>query len=423
MSIHSLMFGWEYPPLHAGGLGVACQGLVKGLAKNDVKVTLVLPMDLANHPDAHMLRGPTDATGTIITDDADLRVVPSALQPYDGNAEYAARMNAIGMKNVVPSKQTITDLYGPDLHAAVWRYAEQAVAMTKDLTPDVVHCHDWMTYEAGIRASKYHRVPLVVHIHATEFDRTHNQPNQWIADQERNGFLVADRIIAVSAHTKNILVQRYGINPHKISVVHNGHDAPPYHPHAHEKHSTTNTIEQHRPMVLFLGRMTVQKNPVLFLDVAKLVVEAQPNVQFVMAGDGGMLQELIDRSCAMGLAKNVIFTGKVGKHEADELYRMADCFVMPSVSEPFGLVALEAIGHGTPVILSKQSGAAEVIDHAFKVDFWDTEKMADCILTVLREKPLARQLRSEAPGILRRLTWKNQANEVSSVYKHVLHSS
>lgn len=422
MSTHSLMFGWEYPPLHTGGLGVACQGLVRGLTKNGVKVTLVLPMDLQNHPEAHMLRGPADATGTIEIDDAAVRFIQSGLQPYEGFAEYAERMRTLGISNVAAPGQSIADLYGPDLGAAVWRYAEQAVPMTKDLHPDVVHCHDWMTYEAGIRASKYHRVPMVAHIHATELDRTHMQPNSWIADQERNGFLMADKIIAVSNYTKNILVQHYGINPHKISVVYNGHDAPHANLHMEHKNVITDAKKFRTKLVLFLGRMTTQKNPSMFLDVAKLVTDAEPEVQFVMAGDGGMLTELVDRACAMGLSENVIFTGKVGKSEAERLYRQADCFVMPSVSEPFGLVALEAIAHGTPVILSKQSGAAEVIDHSFKVDFWDKDKMADCIITVLREEPLARQLRSEAPSILKRLSWKNQAGEVASLYKHILSS-
>jgi len=417
------MYGWEYPPLHTGGLGVACQGLVRGLSKNGVKVTLVLPMDLKNHPEGHMLRGPADATGTVLSEEASFRFVQSTLQPYEGFAEYAQRLQTLSATGVAAPGQSIADLYGPDLGEAVWRYAEQSVAVTKDLNPDVIHCHDWMTYEAGIRASRYHRVPLVAHIHATELDRTHFQPNSWIADQERNGFLRADRIIAVSNYTKNILTQHYGINPHKISVVYNGHDVPPgTNLHLQHKNIVTDAKKKRLPLVLFLGRMTIQKNPTLFLDVAKLVTKAQPNVQFVMAGDGGMLTELIDRACEMGLGENVIFTGKVGKREAEQLYRQADCFVMPSVSEPFGLVALEAIAHGTPVILSRQSGAAEVIDHAFKVDFWDKDKMADCILTVLREKPLAQQLRSEAPGILKRLNWKNQAGEVASLYKHILSS-
>ncbi len=433
------MFGWEYPPLHAGGLGVACQGLVQGLQKNGVKVTLVLPMDLQNHPEAHMLRGPANLANhrhTRGTEETSFRFVQSSLQPYDGFAEYAQRMSTAASGGVfsthtqgVPVVSSNANLYGPDLGEAVWRYAEQSVAITQDLHPDAIHCHDWMTYEAGIRAAHYHHVPLIMHIHATEYDRTQGHPNAWIVEQERNGFLLADRIVAVSNFTKNMLVQHYGINPHKISVVYNGHDhtvdvqkkvAPS--PRSHQADAVSHTQKKHRPIVLFLGRMTTQKNPTMFLDVAKLVVAVQPHVQFVMAGDGGMLTELVEYACAIGLNDHIIFTGKVSKNEAEELYRQADCFVMPSVSEPFGLVALEAIAQGTPVILSRQSGAAEVIDHAFKVDFWDKDKMADCILTVLREKPLAEQLQSEAKGILKRLSWKNQASEVASLYTHVLSS-
>ncbi len=420
MSLHALMFGWEYPPLHTGGLGVACQGLVRGLSQRGVQVTLVLPMDVQSHPDAHLLRGPADATGTILTEEASIRFVPSALQPYENPTEYAERIASMTTLGT-GTAESIKDLYGPNLGEAVWKFAEQSVAVTRDLHPDVVHCHDWMTYEAGIRAARFHRVPLVMHIHATEYDRTHFQPNMWIADQERRGFLAADKIIAVSNYTKNILVQQYGINPHKIAVVYNGHDVPQL-GLAHQSH-VTDFQGKRTPLVLFLGRLTTQKNPMQFLEVAKLVHDVRPDAQFVMAGEGGMLPELMERACALGLAKNIVFTGKVGARDAENLYRRAACFVMPSVSEPFGLVALEAIAHGAPVILSKQSGAAEVIEHAFKVDFWDKDLMADCIVTVLREQPLARQLRSEAVGILKRLSWKNQAGEVASLYKHLLHSS
>jgi len=411
MPVHSLMFGWEYPPFHTGGLGVACQGLVKGLLQNGVQVTLVLPMDVTKHPEAAYLRGPTSEVAPVI------RFVPSALQPYEGLEAFEARMIREG-KAAGPAVQ---DLYGPDLGEAVKRYAEMSVTMTHDVQPDVIHCHDWMTYEAGIRAKEYHQVPLVVHIHATEFDRTDFKPNQWIYDQERRGFHAADKIIAVSNYTKSLLVNHYGISPDKIEVVYNGHET---------KGPVSLTVDpmvcekrKESPLVLFLGRLTVQKNPVQFLNVAKAIHEHRPDVQFVMAGEGNMLEELLDKTCELGLAENVIFTGKVSRKEADHLYKHASCFVMPSLSEPFGLVALEAISHGVPVVLSKQSGAAEVCDHAFKVDFWDTDYMADCILTILREDPLSEQLRSEAPDVLGRLTWENQAAEVQSVYHDTLSSS
>ncbi len=407
MSVHALMFGWEYPPHHSGGLGVACQGLVRGLAANGVNVTLVLPHAHGREDNA-TVRFPTDELWNTVR-------VDSLIDAYDGIAEYAARYQ----HHLTTEPRDTGALYGPDLGQAVLNFTAMAVDMTKDLTPDVVHCHDWMTYGAGRRAADYHGVPMIAHIHATEFDRTNFSPNPWILERERLGLLSADRIIAVSQYTKNLLVARYGIAADKISVVHNGH----HQPYVETRRADTlGTRAKKQPLVLFLGRMTVQKNPHAFLEVARKIHEHDAGVQFVMAGGGGMLPELIDRACEMGLADNVLFTGNVQGREIDALYRKADCFVMPSLSEPFGLVALEAIGQGAPVVVSKQSGVAEVVDHAFKVDFWDTDKMADCILTILREQPLADQLRTEAPRVLQRLTWKNQAGKVTSIYRDLIQS-
>lgn len=397
MSLHSLMFGWEYPPLHTGGLGVACQGLVKGLTQNGIGVTLVLPV-------------PADAEGIDVRAPSEslsieVRKVRSSLQPYDSAKEYAQRTWAAQAAG-------ISDPYGPDFEYAVERYTAQAVEMTRDVRADVVHCHDWMTFEAGMHASRHHGTPLVAHVHATELDRTDFQPNPWIAGIEKTVLGFAHGVIAVSGYTKKLLTEEYGVSPEKIRVVHNAHDTKQAPQHR--------TVRTHSPLVLFLGRLTVQKNPWQFLEVARRIADLRPDARFVMAGDGPMLPELMERACALGLADRVIFTGRVGQREVDALYRQADCFVMPSLSEPFGLVALEAIAHGVPVVLSRQSGASEVIDHAFKVDFWDTDKMADCILTILREEPLARQLRAEGPGILRTLTWRRQAQRVHDLYTSLL---
>lgn len=397
------MFGWEYPPRHSGGLGVACQGLVNGLLKSGVHVTLVLPHDDARSDGNLTVRYPTEDICSTVR-------VASILQPYDSEEEYFARL----LMRSIPRERG--HLYGPDLGSAVEGFAAMAVEMTKDVQTDVVHCHDWMTYEAGMRAARHHRKPFVAHIHATEFDRTDFHPNEWIAARERKGLLAADRVIAVSNYTKNMLTGHYGIPGDKITIVHNGHDV------ATDRlpDSITDGRRAHIPLVLFLGRLTLQKNPRQFLEVARIVKNHRPDVQFAMAGDGPMLVELIDRSVELGLSENVVFTGKVTNSEARALYSAADCFVMPSLSEPFGLVALEAIAHGTPVIISKQSGVAEVVDHAFKVDFWDTEKMADCLLTILREDALALQLKTEAPKILQKLTWAHQASHVKSLYTNLL---
>lgn len=397
------MFGWEYPPLHLGGLGVACQGLVRGLLKRGVRVTLALP-HAGSEQDTDTVH-PTTKTFEAIK-------VCSLLSPYDTGNEYATRVHKI--------PADVRDIYGADLGQAIEYFTASAVEMTKDVQTNVVHCHDWMTYEAGIRAARYHRKPLVTHIHATELDRTNFAPNEWIYKREQRGFAEADQIIAVSDYTKNVLIKHYGVPAEKIAVVHNGN-----------LHAYMNTDlklrweipRRHRPMALFLGRLALQKGVHQFLDMAAEVHRQRPEVEFVIAGAGHMFDELIERTIQLGLGHSVVFAGKVNSDEAKLLYSQADCFVMPSLSEPFGLVALEAIAHGTPVILSKQSGVSEVVSHGFTVDFWDTHKMADCVLTVLRDEPLAHQMRTESHRDLQRLSWENQAGQVQSIYNHILQNN
>lgn len=403
MSLHTLMFGWEYPPKHSGGLGVACQGLVRGLLHHNIKVTLVLPSAVDAKESIDVV-SPTLAEWLTVQ-------VPSNLQPYDSFATFEERTHS----TTVPA--SMQELYGPDLGQAVEKYTALAVDMTKHVDPDVIHCHDWMTYEAGIRTARYHRKPLIAHVHATELDRTDFHPNPWIAQRERTALLRCDKIVAVSNYTKNMLTTHYGIAADKIAVVHNGHDM---HDAPVQPSLIARQGKKKLPLVLFLGRMTVQKNPWQFLEIANLVRKHNPDVRFVMAGDGPMLSSLIERACAIGLQNHVMFTGRLDQSEVQSLLAAGDCFVMPSLSEPFGLVALEASAHGIPIIVSKQSGAAEVLSHAFTVNYWDADLMADCILTILREQPLAQQLKAEAPKILQKLTWKNQAGAVRSIYDKLL---
>lgn len=399
------MFGWEYPPIHLGGLGVACQGLVRGLLRQNVIVTLVLP-----HPNAEAAKELDVLAPT--PEELQRIVIRSELHPYDNFQTYADRIHQI-------AKGAGPQIYGSDLGQAIENYTATSVALTKNVHPDVIHCHDWMTYEAGIRAKAYHQKPLVTHIHATELDRTHFRPNEWIYQREKRGFEQADQVVAVSNYTKNILVRHYGIPSEKITVVHNGNTKPS------TVHDSSLREEYNRihggPMVLFLGRLTIQKGPNQFLDMAEKVHRQRPDVRFVMAGDGHMLGELVHRSHDLGLQDIVSFAGKVSNEEAQRLFAQASCFVMPSLSEPFGLVALEAVAQGTPVVLSNQSGVGEVVSDALKVDFWDTSKMADCVLTVLRDDAIANQLKQEAPHILNTLTWENQAQQVRSLYQNILH--
>ncbi len=407
MSLHTLMFGWEYPPAHCGGLGVACQGIVRGLLHHGARVTLVLPHDQSAEKGVDIVYPQDVHRRSMLTQ------VPSLLQPYDGEADYANRFHML--EATVRTGTGIGQLYGRDLGTEVERFSLMAVEMTKHVQPDVVHSHDWMTVEAGVHAAKHHRCPLVAHVHATELDRTEFKPNDWIYQLERMGLQKADHVIAVSEYTRKLLVKEYGIPADKISVLHNG-TFETRHPQARK----TCDFGKH-PLVLFLGRLTVQKGAHHFLQAARKVADLRPDARFVVAGNGYLLPELITESVRLGLADRVVFAGQVSSAEAKALYARASCFVMPSVSEPFGLVALEAITHGAPVVLSRQSGAAEVVGNALLTDFWDIDRMADCIVTVLREQPLAQAMRAQTPHILGNLTWKRQANKIISLYKKLIH--
>ncbi len=398
MSLHTLMFGWEYPPAHCGGLGVACQGIVRGLLHHGAQVTLVLPHDEGVEDGVKVLY-PTEKGEMVVK-------VPSILKPYDTHTSFTSRLTTLHAHG-------IDQLYGANLGDEVERFTSMSITMTKDTNPDIVHAHDWMTFEAARRSAEYHKRPFVAHIHATELDRTEFNPHPWIFEKELEGLLAADHIITVSHYTKQLLIREYGIREDKVTVLHNGTADTP---------ASTSFAMHHKrhPLVLFLGRLTVQKGATYFLKAAQVVTKAMPASRFVIAGDGYLLPELINDSIEMNLADHVMFAGKVSSDEAMKLYQKASCFVMPSVSEPFGLVALEAITHGAPVILSKQSGASEVVHNALTVDFWDTDKMADCILTVLREEPLQKEMRSHSPAILKKLTWNNQAGKMMDLYRRIL---
>ena len=395
MSWHTLMFGWEYPPVHCGGLGVACQGIVRGLLHHGAKVTLVLPHDASEENGVTILSPDDLGSETIIP-------IRTKLKPYDSWQTFSLRLSTEGSE---PAPQ----LYGDNLGAEVERYTAVATELTKKIRPDIVHTHDWMTLEAGVRASAYHRKPMVAHVHATELDRTEFKPNCWIMRREIQGLKKADHVIAVSGYTKNILMREYGIPEDKITVLHNGtFDTRPFPRLAGDS--------KRHPLVLFLGRLTVQKGVTYFLRAAKNVHEIDPAVRFVVAGEGYLLPQLIQETFDLGLTESMIFAGRVTNEEARKLYARTDCFVMPSVSEPFGLVALEAITHGAPVVLSRQSGVSEVVRNSMIVDFWDIDKMADSILTVLREKPLRSEMRAQTGRVLSNLTWHRQAGKILAVY-------
>jgi glycosyltransferase involved in cell wall biosynthesis len=299
--------------------------------------------------------------------------------------------------------------YGGDLFTDAQRYAKLVCALAAHERFDVIHAHDWLTYPAGMALKALTGKPLVAHVHATEFDRSGENVNQGVYDIERSGMHAADRVITVSRLTKSIAVTRYGADPAKVDVVYNGVEQEGAQPRVGK-------IERKDKIVLFLGRITMQKGPEYFIQAAKRVLEKIENVKFVVAGSGDMAVRMIEQAAALGIGHKVLFTGFLRGRDVDNVFRMADIYVMPSVSEPFGIAPLEAMSHDVPVIISKQSGVSEVLTHALKVDFWDTDEMANKIVAVLKYPPLSQTLRQHGEYELRGLTWGGAAEKCVKVY-------
>jgi len=454
--VRILMLGWEFPPFIAGGLGVACHGLTRALDRLGHEITFVLPRPVDRSIDTHVrmlspdperpLPGPraarseTDVEAFAIEgfEHTTFHGVPAAFHhPYPGTGPVGEqgegveartehvpggtglrevqRMveDAVGHAGETHAAPAHTATYGDDLIGDSQRYARLVVALASGLRVDVVHAHDWLAYPAGIAVSRVLRVPLVVHVHATEFDRSGEHVNQPVYDIERLGMHAADRVIAVSMLTKSICAHRYGVAAQKIDVVYNGIDDDGVQP------TSEDTIRSRDRIVLFLGRLTMQKGPEYFIKSAARVLEKIRDVKFVVAGSGDMARGMIEQAAALGIGHKVLFTGFLHRRDVERVFRMADCYVMPSVSEPFGLVALEAIQNDVPAIISKQSGASEVLTHVLKVDFWDVDEMANKIVAVLKHPPLGATLRHHGPFELRRLTWEGAARRCEQTYAAV----
>ena len=300
----------------------------------------------------------------------------------------------------------------------VLRYGHLATAIALEEDFDVIHAHDWLSFLAGIKAKKATGKPLVVHIHATEFDRTGGgNVNQQVYEIEKQGFEEADKIIAVSNFTKNKIIEHYGINPEKIIIVHNGVAQIDT---SSIKNSLNGLKRTGQKAVLFLGRITIQKGADYFLKAAKKVLEKNPNVFFMVGGTGDMERQIIEEAAAMGISDKVLFLGFVKDKDKAEIYQMADLYILPSVSEPFGLTPLEALSCGTPVLISRQSGVSEVLSHCLKVDFWDIDQMANKILAVLEHSELKEELQNNGGQEVQKFNWVDSAQKCIYVYKEVL---
>ncbi len=404
-----LMFGWEFPPFKSGGLGTACYDLTKGLAKQGHDVSFVMPFvpEKASSEFVNVVGANNYAKNIKI------RKINSILTPYMTSDSYVEESDA---KLHIGTGSSPKEVYGKNLYHEVFRFSEAAREIAVEEDHEVIHAHDWMTYQAGINARKNSKKPLVVHIHATESDRTGGNPNPHIAEIEYNGLIESDLIIANSNYTKDNVMREYGISEDKIEVVHWGIDED----NPHYSMNFSSPIKKKDKVVLFLGRVTIQKGPEYFLHAARLVSDHIKDVKFVFAGSGDMLQRMIDLSVDLGISEKMIFTGFLKGADVHKAFQMADLYVMPSVSEPFGLVALESIKNNTPLIISKQSGVSEVLNHALKVDFWDVDEMANKIINILNYPELHGELKENSFREAQRFNLDTPAQKCVDCYKKAL---
>ncbi len=403
------MLGWELPPHFAGGMGTVCYSLCEYLAKSGADIEFILPFEADYSAIDFMKVNPTYAEADTKITYEDLRKVnATSYGKVDITTEEAKRLD------IMP--------FG-DIHD---NYMAKVAKVSVLGEFEVIHAHDWLTMRAGILAKQVSGLPLVVHVHATEFDRAgandQEGGNPRIHDIEYRGMLMADKVIAVSEFTKNIIVNRYNIDPNKVEVVHNSIDLSTPHLHANshdtDQYSGLKTLQkQGYKVVLNIGRHTIQKGLTQMLDAARIAIDLEPKLLFLFIGSGDQHLELINKAASLGISKNIFFTGFQSGVRVRDAFSMADVFVMPSVSEPFGTTPLEAMGFETPVIVSNQSGVSEIIAAAFKEDFWDVRAIADKIVGLARFPALANAMGRAGKQEVDRMTYSDCASKTLNTYK------
>ena len=426
------MFGWEFPPHIAGGLGTACYGMTRGLARNGVEVVFVMPRAYGDEDQRFVRVVNASDVETIGTRDHEFSEellekvsfihIDSNMLPYISPEEYAAYHDEFVRSgrthewtDVWKQRYTFSGKYGANLMEEVARYAMVAAQVAKDLEGqfDVIHAHDWLTYFAGIAAKRVSGKPLVVHMHATEFDRSGENINRRVYAIEKAGMQAADRVIAVSELTRRIVIGKYGIPAEKVVTVHNA-------VRFGESEDAVPERAVKDKVVTFLGRITYQKGPDYFVEAAAKVLQRVPDVRFVMAGSGDLMNHVVRRVAQLGIADRFHFSGFLKGGEVQRMFRLSDVYVMPSVSEPFGISPLEAMRSGVPVIISRQSGVAEVLDYAIKVNYWDVDALADAIYGLLTYPALGRMFASKGLEEVTGLKWTNAAAKIKTVYETVV---
>lgn len=422
-----LMFGWEYPPHITGGLGTACFGLTKAMVHQGDEVIFVVPKAYGDESnEAARIVNASDVVIDLSSDyykeywsNLSYIEVNSKLIPYVGMDDYFNVIN----KRVKEKEETthlnnkrkyeFTGKYTSTLMDEVEKYALVAAFLAKTYDYEIIHAHDWLTYKAGIIAKNISGKKLVIHVHATEFDRSGENINQAVFDIEKYGMDNADHIVCVSDLTKNIVINRYGQDPNKVSTIYNGANSLIYKDIQVEK-----SVKE--KVVTFLGRVTFQKGPDYFVEAAAKILKYDKNIRFVMAGSGDMLNRMVALVAKKRISQNFHFTGFLKGDDVTKMFALSDVYVMPSVSEPFGISPLEAMNANVPVVISKQSGVSEVLKYAIKVDFWDIDAMANAIYSLVHYPALSKMFVKNGKKEVEDIRWENSAQKLRNLYYKLL---
>ncbi|NCC98202.1 MAG: glycosyltransferase family 1 protein [Bacteroidia bacterium] len=413
----ALMFGWEFPPHILGGLGTASYGLTRGMSVQDnLEITFVIPKPYGDE-DQSFLKLIGACNVPVVRKDNSWDHVNERIGRIMHPNEYFWYRDHIyyDFRRIVTNELGCIDFSGryPDnLIQEIDNYEAVAGVLAHSLEFDVIHSHDWLTYPAGIFAKQISGKPLVIHVHATDFDRSRGNVNPTVYNIEKRGMDIADHIICVSNLTRNTVIEKYHQHPDKVTTVHNAVDPVPNVEHFKKE-------ERKDKLVTFLGRITMQKGPEYFVEAAYRVLQRTKNVRFVMAGNGDMMQAMIDLAASRGIADRFHFPGFLKGSEVHQMLANSDVYVMPSVSEPFGISPLEAMQVGTPSIISKQSGCAEILEHAIKTDYWDIDAMADAIYAIVEYSSIYKTLSDEGIKEVNAITWDKAGLKVRSIYNRV----
>ncbi len=417
----ALMFGWEFPPHILGGLGTASYGLTKGMAENgNMDISFVIPKPHGDE-DKSFANIIGACTTPIAWRDPDWDYVQSrignVMNPqlyYDLRSHIYADFNYMNVNDLGCIE--FSGRYPDNLLEEINNYSIVAGVIARTLDFDIIHSHDWLTYPAGIHAKQVSGKPLVIHVHATDFDRSRGNVNPTVFGIEKDGMTNADHIITVSNLTRQTVIEKYGIDPAKVTTVHNAVEP------LSDELKNVQVPKMKEKIVTFLGRITMQKGPEYFVEAAAKVLQKVHNVRFVMAGSGDMMEKMIDLAAQKDIADRFHFPGFQKGKQVYEMLKASDVYIMPSVSEPFGISPLEAMQMGVPSIISKQSGCAEILNHVIKIDFWDIDAMADAIYSIISYPAMYNQMHEEGLAEVDGIQWKKAGKKVIDIYNKILNN-